>query len=115
MAAASPAAGGSAYEEDGPTSEFVSENLGAPLDDGAPVGPSESEEASFLAEQRVQPSAPTPAGRAAPADEPEDRAPLPPLDELVNRVPPAARDLLEELFRAKFVTVKRVPRSALKG
>jgi hypothetical protein len=105
----------SAYEEDAPTSEFVAENPGAPLDDGAPVGPNESEEASFLAEQRAQPAPATPSGRAAAVEEPEDRAPLPPLDELVNRVPPAARDLLEELFRAKFVTVKRVPRSALKG
>lgn len=91
------------------------ENHGAPLDEGAPIGPSESEEASFLAEQRAQPAAPAPGGRAAPVEEPEDRAPLPPLDELVNRVPPAARELLEELFRAKFITVKRVPRSALKG
>jgi hypothetical protein len=33
----------------------------------------------------------------------------------VNRIPAPARDLLEELFRAKFITVKRVPKSALKS
>jgi len=34
---------------------------------------------------------------------------------LVKRIPLATRDLLEELFRARFVTVKRVPKSALKS
>jgi hypothetical protein len=40
---------------------------------------------------------------------------LPPLEDLVKRIPLATRDLLEELFRARFVTVKRVPKSALKS
>ena len=40
---------------------------------------------------------------------------LPPLEDLVKRIPSATRDLLEELFRARFVTVKRVPKSALKS
>ena len=40
--------------------------------------------------------------------------PLPPLEDLVNRIPAPTRALVDELFRAKFVTVKRVPRSALK-
>lgn len=39
---------------------------------------------------------------------------LPPLDELVKRIPPAVRESLEDLFRARFVTVKRVPARALK-
>lgn len=46
---------------------------------------------------------------------PEERGgELPPMEDLVKRIPMPTRDLLEELFRAKFVTVKRVPRSALK-
>ena len=33
---------------------------------------------------------------------------LPALDELVARVPPAVRGLLDDLFRAKFTSVRRV-------
>ncbi len=79
----------------------------------APVGPSPEEEAAFLAEQRTnEPSfrAPPPVAETAP----EPSGPLPPLEELVQRIPAPSRELLEELFRAKFVTVKRVPASALK-
>lgn len=45
---------------------------------------------------------------------PEEKGDLPPMDDLVKRIPMAARDLIEELFRARFVTVKRIPQSALK-
>lgn len=95
----------------------MTENPGAPVDDGAPVGPSEGEEASFVADQREQGfRAPAAASRAAASEpEPEAKAPLPPLDELVQRVPPGVRQLMDELFRANFVTVKRVPKSALKN
>lgn len=48
------------------------------------------------------------------ATPPEDKGDLPPMDDLVKRIPMQTRDLMEELFRAKFVTVKRVPKSALK-
>ncbi len=44
----------------------------------------------------------------------EPQGSLPPMEDLVKRIPMPARDLLEELFRAKFVTVKRLPQSALK-
>jgi hypothetical protein len=68
-----------------------------------------------LAEQREQ-GFTTPARAAQPVGrEPEDTAPLPPLDDLVARIPTETRQLMDELFRAKFVTVKRVPRSALKN
>jgi hypothetical protein len=40
---------------------------------------------------------------------------LPALDELVERIPADVRDTLEDLFRAKFVKVARVPKKALKG
>lgn len=88
----------------------------SPEDDGAPVGPTEGEESAFIAEERAQGFAPAGAPRAPAAEtEPEPAAPLPPLDELVNRIPEATRALMDELFRARFVTVKRVPRTALKG
>ena len=40
--------------------------------------------------------------------------PLPPLDELVRRIPADVRGLLDDLFRAKFTAVKRMPSKALK-
>ncbi len=45
----------------------------------------------------------------------EVKSDLPPLDDLVNRIPAPTRALMEELFRARFVTVKRMPKSALKS
>lgn len=103
-------------EDDAPASGIVTEEAGSPFDEGAPIGPSEGEESAFLVKQREQ-------GLIAPAASPvrtvkagpEEKTPLPPLDDLVNRIPQETRDLLDELFRAKFVTVKRVPSSALKN
>jgi hypothetical protein len=45
---------------------------------------------------------------------PEEPGDLPPLEDLVKRIPAPAREVLEELFRPRFVTVKRFPQSALK-
>ncbi len=39
---------------------------------------------------------------------------LPPLEELVKRIPPEVLETLDDLFRAKFTAVKRVPPKALK-
>lgn len=46
---------------------------------------------------------------------PEEKGELPPMEDLVKRIPAPAREVLEELFRARFVTVKRMPQSALKS
>jgi len=78
----------------------------------APVGPSSEEEAAFLAQEREM-------GNITPAlmhmeKVPEEKGVLPPMEDLVKRIPMPTRDLLDELFRAKFVTVKRLPQSALK-
>jgi hypothetical protein len=85
------------------------------VDSGAPVGPVDGEEATFLGEQSamdpalsVQPSA------LSAESDPDSARPLPPMEDLVKRIPMPARDLMEELFRAKFITVKRMPPSALK-
>ena len=73
--------------------------------------PSEVDEAAFLAEQRLQGEAVIP-----PASLSEDGAdsPLPPLAELVQRIPAETRAVLDDLFRAKFTSVRRVPAKALK-
>ena len=38
---------------------------------------------------------------------------LPPVEELVGKIPAETRALLDDLFRAKFTTVRRVPATAL--
>lgn len=60
---------------------------------------------------RGEPVAPA----AVEAPEETDPKALPPLDELVKRLPPEVRDTLDDLFRAKFVRVTRVPKKVLKG
>jgi len=72
--------------------------------------PGMADEASFLAEQRGQGIVP-PAGVA---NEPTDLSPLPSLDELVQRIPAEARAALDDLFRAKFTSVRRVSKKSLK-
>ena len=44
----------------------------------------------------------------------EPKTDLPPMEDLVQRIPAPVREAVEELFRARFVTVKRIPSSALK-
>jgi len=56
----------------------------------------------------VQPSA------VSTDSDPDSNQSLPPMEDLVKRIPAPTRELMEELFRARFVTVRRVPRSALK-
>jgi hypothetical protein len=73
--------------------------------------PGVTDEASFLADQRVQGIIP-PAG---PASEPTDLSPLPSLEELVQRIPVEARVALDDLFRAKFSGVRRVSKKSLKA
>lgn len=69
-----------------------------------------------MAEQKTaEPVSSAPRAAANGNSEAEPAGPLPPLDDLVQRIPPATRELIDELFRAKFVTVKRVPKSALKS
>ena len=81
-------------------------------DDATHVWPDEAAEAAFIAETRGR-------GEPLPVATPDvveqaDSRPLPSLDELVKRIPSETRELLDELFRVKFTTVRRVPRKALK-
>jgi hypothetical protein len=65
------------------------------------------DESLFLADQRTAGGtvAMPVALRAEPA---EEKGGLPPLEELVARIPAEARAALDDLFRAKFVGVRRV-------
>jgi hypothetical protein len=85
-----------------------------PNDEGA-NGFDEAIESAFLAEARERGEpvrSPVPATEAV---EEVDTKPLPKLDELVRRIPAEVRETLDDLFRAKFVTVRRVPKKALKS
>jgi hypothetical protein len=71
--------------------------------------PSEADEASFLASLEED-SAPV----VAVQKESTSTGPLPELSTLVNRIPPSVREILDDLFRARFSSVRRVPPKALK-
>jgi len=93
----------------------------APPGESDPAWPDESAEAQFLAGARERGEAvsatPTPAAEPE-AAETELAGPMPELDDLVARLPPAVRETLDELFRARFVRVTRLPRktpTAAKG
>lgn len=73
----------------------------------------EAAEAAFLSEARERGEVVATARPAESVEEVVDSKALPPLDELVKRIPPEVRETLEDLFRAKFVTVRRVPAKAL--
>jgi hypothetical protein len=98
--------------------EAVSARLvdaGAPVDEGS-VWPDEAAEAAFLSEQRTNGgTVPISASIAASSTSEETlQVELPPLNTLVEQIPAEAREVLEDLFRARFVAVKHVPKSALK-
>jgi hypothetical protein len=46
---------------------------------------------------------------------PEDKGELPPMEDLVKRIPAPARAAMDEFLRAQFVTVKRFPAHCLKS
>lgn len=73
-------------------------------------------ESAFLAEARERGEVVAPA-KPAEVESIEDSSPqtLPPLNDLVNRIPPEVRETLEDLFRARFTVVKRFPKKALKS
>lgn len=80
---------------------------------GAPAGPNPDEEAALQAEYIGY--AETAPLRPEPEEvEPMPAGGLPDLDELIGRIPAEVRTTIDELFRAKFVKVERVPKKHLK-
>ena len=98
-------------DEEAPLTMVISETVEV-VADGAPIGPGDAEETAFLAEQRR--SSPPEVAALASVEREEQNGPLPPMDELIHRIPVATRELMDQLFRIKFVTVKRLPASAFK-
>ncbi len=112
MAAAAPGAAEPAEATE------AAEPVPAALENGANVWPDEAAEAAFMSEarERGEPVKASPAAREIAAEtDVEATGALPPLGELVQRLSPEVRETLDELFRARFVSVRRVPKKALKG
>lgn len=76
----------------------------APFDEDGPIWPDEVAEAAFIGE-------PEPSGGSV---EPERPGALPTLESLVARLDETTKSALEELFRARFVSVRRVQAGWLK-
>lgn len=96
-----------------PVSEPAAETVSS--EDSGPMHIDEAAEAAFLAEarERGEPVRTSASAEAEPVEDLDPKA-LPKLDDLVNRLSPEVRETLEDLFRARFHNVKRVPKKALK-
>jgi hypothetical protein len=99
----------------------IADNNLSPSKSDSPVasvessGFDEAAESAFLAEARDRGEVTKPrAESAVDAVDEIDSKPLPALDDLVAKIPADVREALEDLFRARFVAVKRVPKKALK-
>lgn len=79
-----------------------------------PPWPGETDEASFLADARLRGDDLPPPALARAAEETGAPADLPPLEQLVARIPAEVREALDDLFRAKFTRVGRVSPTSLK-
>jgi hypothetical protein len=87
----------------------------APPENGTNAWPDEAAETAFRTEAIERGEPDIIATAATEATEETDTKCLPALEELVKRIPPESRELLDELFRAKFTGVRRVPAKALKS
>lgn len=81
----------------------MSEPTSRHIEDDPPPFPGDEAEAAFLAGERESFETAVPV-----RNEPVDDRPLPPLDSLVARVPGETQAQLDELFRARFVRVRRL-------
>jgi hypothetical protein len=77
--------------------------------------PDETAETAFLAEAHDRGEIVVPAKAREEIPDETDAKELPTLDELVQRIPAEVRDVLDDLFRAKFTKVRRIPARALKS
>lgn len=84
-------------------------------DDMAPLWPDENAEAAYLSEAKGRGETPAPTATAEAIEETTDAsAALPSLEALKQRLPAKVLEAVDDLFRAKFTKVTRVPKKALK-
>jgi hypothetical protein len=82
--------------------------------DDAPWPTDEAGETAFLAETRERGETVAVKPAAAREETAAETEPLPALDAMVQRIPAEVREVLEELYRAKFTAVRRVSAKFLK-
>jgi len=97
-----------------PVAEAETEAASAEEETLAPSWPDDATESEFRAEARERGEPVRVAREPEEAEDEKENGALPKLEDLVTRIPAAVRETLEDLFRARFVAVKRVPRKALK-
>ncbi len=93
------------------TDDVRPEEPGVP-DDGAPHD--DADEVAMIGELRARGETGFSRPPPSESEDSEAKTALPALDELVSRVPAEVRELLDELFRARFTAVRRMPARALK-
>ena len=96
--------------------EAVAATAPLAVENGANVWPDETTEAAFIAEarQRGEPVVAAVATLEAAEETDDGKKVLPALADLLKRLSPEVRETLDDLFRAKFTAVRRVPKKALK-
>ena len=106
--------GAAAPAED--AAEAVAATAALPVENGTNVWPDEHAEAAFIADarQRGEPVVAVVATREAAEEKEDEKQALPALAELMKRLAPEVRETLDDLFRAKFTGVRRVPKQCLK-
>lgn len=112
-------------ESGGPITPTVNRAAPAPAvedddesDDPAPWMDAEREaamQAAMEVEAAERSAKSKPSRRQVEAAETLDGGPLPSLEDLIAKVPAELQEKMDELFRAKFQTVKRVPPAVLKS
>ena len=112
-----------AIQEPGPRERVTSDSNGDSVEgdvtaelnstESTNVWPDEAAESAFLAESKGSSVSVVP--QIVQVEDKAPAAPLPKLDELVSRIPAETRELLDELFRAKFTTVRRIKQTDLKA
>jgi hypothetical protein len=75
--------------------------------------PDDADESAFLSEAASRGESPAPLADRGASPVIGDK--LPPMEELVARVPPRVLGLLDDLFRAKFTGVRKVPAEPVAG
>lgn len=88
----------------------------AGLEGEAPQWPDDAAESAFRAEARDRGETVKAARSTVDAvEEAAEAKALPKLEEMVEKIPAEVRDVLEDLFRAKFVRVQKIPKRLLKS
>lgn len=107
-------------EESVVAADVAARSLNGTESESINVWPDETAEAAFIAEarERGEPIAAAPVRVAAKEESGEkdgESKNLPSLESLVDRLSPEVRETLDDLFRAKFTAVRRVPKKAFKA